>query len=439
VPTHDAIEQCFKLLSRKKLSAEWVLEADIKGCFDHISHDWLMRHVTMDREVLRKWLKAGFMEGGVFTQTEEGTPQGGIISPILANLALDGLERVLAQRFWVPPTTKTGRSLNNFRRRHKVNLVRYADDFIITGASKELLENEVLPLVEHFLAERGLVLSKEKTRITHIDEGFDFLGWNVRKYQGKCLIRPARKNVLAFLDTVRAITKDGRTWRQDLLIGRLNPIIRGWANYHRSQVAADTFNRVDHIIWNLLMRWAKRRHHQKGVRWILRRYFQKIGNRSLVFATEKRYSRKTPQLFIFRAFHVKIKRHVKVQSEANPFDPAWDAYFEARKAKKVVADWSVLAPKHLDLWHDQEGRCPVCSRLIEADDLAIVDVHHRVPKAVGGPDERANLMLLHLNCHTQHHNTMGTVQVAGATRRAAAWEAIRQYEDLLPESAPQGA
>ncbi|HEY0971673.1 MAG TPA: reverse transcriptase domain-containing protein [Gemmatimonadales bacterium] len=132
--TQDAIEGCFTVLS-KAASAQWILEADIKGCFDHISHDWLLRHVPMDREVLRKWLKAGYIDGEVFNQTEEGTPQGGIISPTLANLALDGLERELAQKFWVPPTTKTGKPLGNFRRRYKVNLVRYADGFIIRSST----------------------------------------------------------------------------------------------------------------------------------------------------------------------------------------------------------------------------------------------------------------------------------------------------------------
>jgi len=434
--TQDAIEQCFKVLA-KQTSARWILEADIKGCFDHISHDWLLRHIPMDREILRKWLKAGFIDREVFNQTEEGTPQGGIISPTLANMTLDGLEAALVQRFWVHPRTKTGKPDLNTRAQHKVNLIRYADDFIITGNSKELLEEEVLPLVERFLAERGLALSKEKTKVTHIDEGFDFLGWNVRKYQGKCLIRPAKKNVKAFLDSIRAVLRANRASSQDIVIAKLNPIIRGWANYHKSQVAADTFNRVDQIIWHSLLRWAKRRHHNKGVRWVLQRYFRKVGKTALVFATEERRNRKLERVFIFRAFGVKIKRHAKVASEANPFDPEWDAYFEARKAKKVVADWSVLAPKHLELWKEQDGRCPVCTRHIEADDLVLIDKHHKVPKAHGGPDEQANLVLLHLNCHRQHHTTK-PVRTTGVERRAAAWEAIRQYKEEFPTDSTRG-
>lgn len=154
---------------------------------------------------------------------------------------------------------------------------------------------------------------------------------------------------------------------------------------------------------------------------------------------EKRRGRKKEKLFIFRAFGVKIQCHTKVKSEAHPFDPAWSSYFEARKSTKLIADWSVLAPRYLDLWKDQKGLCPICSRFIEADDLAIVDAHHQVPRARGGSDDRANLVLLHLNCHKQHHSTTDIVRAAGAKRRAAAHEALRQYEALFPVPAPQGA
>ena len=172
--THDAMSQLFVSLSQTA-SAQWVLEADIKGCFDHINHDWLLRNVRMDRTVLRKWLKAGVIHKGLLQHTEEGTPQGGIISPTLANVTLNGLESGLHAhlRARIGKTKAAGL---------KVNVVRYADDFVITGSSKELLEEEVKPWVEGFLKERGLELSMEKTRIVHINEGFDFLGWNFRKY-----------------------------------------------------------------------------------------------------------------------------------------------------------------------------------------------------------------------------------------------------------------
>ncbi len=169
----DAIEQCFSILTRS--NPQWILEGDIKSCFDRISHEWLLAHVPMDREILRKWLKSGYLEKQVFYKTDDGTPQGGIISPVLANLALDGLERGLREKY--PPTKRSrGQYLC-------VNVVRYADDFIITGRTRELLEREIKPLVEQFLRARGLELSPDKTVITHIKDGFDFLGQNVRKYR----------------------------------------------------------------------------------------------------------------------------------------------------------------------------------------------------------------------------------------------------------------
>jgi RNA-directed DNA polymerase len=184
--TADAIAQCFIVLGNRQ-TAQWVLEGDIASCFDRISHDWLLAHIPMDKAVLRKWLKAGYMEHSILHPTDEGTPQGGIISPVLANLTLDGLEKLLLEKFpkwyWAAGRTRT----------NKVHLVRYADDFIITGNSREQLVDEIRPLLERFLEERGLQLSAKKTVVTHIEDGFDFLGQNVRKYNGKILIKPSKK------------------------------------------------------------------------------------------------------------------------------------------------------------------------------------------------------------------------------------------------------
>ena len=200
----DAMAQCFTILSKR--NPQWILEGDIKSCFDRISHDWLLAHVPMDRVILRKWLKSGYMDKHVLHETTDGTPQGGIISPALANCALDGLERLLKERF---PPSRRFPSLGG-KRPCGVNLVRYADDFLITGRAKELLEGEVKPLVEQFLRTRGLELSPKKTVITHVETGFDFLGQNVRKYpNGKLLIKPSKKNVKTFLDGIRKIIKAG--------------------------------------------------------------------------------------------------------------------------------------------------------------------------------------------------------------------------------------
>ena len=254
--TADAIAQCFNVLA-KEVSPGWVLEGDIKSCFDHISHDWMLANIPLDKRVLKTWLKAGYMEGGKLFPTSAGTPQGGIISPALANMTLDGLESKLKAAF-------KGRDENGHRR--KVNLVRYADDFVITGSSREQLETLVKPLVESFLRERGLELSAEKTRVTQVDEGFDFLGQNLRKYRGKLLIRPSRKSQQALLHRVRQLILRHVGSRQDVLIARLNPVIRGWAQYHRHIVSADVFHKIDHEIWRKLWRWATKRHPCKNGR-----------------------------------------------------------------------------------------------------------------------------------------------------------------------------
>jgi RNA-directed DNA polymerase len=286
--TADAIEQCFTALA-KKASPSWVLEGDIKACFDRISHEWLAAHVPMDRAVLRKWLAAGFIDQGVFFPTDAGTPQGGICSPALANLALDGLQERLRAAF---PRRKG-------RPNPMVNLVRYADDFVITGSSKELLEGEVRPLVEAFLAERGLELSPEKTTITHIDRGFDFLGQTVRKYRGKLLVTPSKESVKGFLAKVRGIIAANKQAAAGDLVALLNPVIRGWANYHRHVVSSKAFSRVDAEIFKALWRWARRRHPGKGAGWVRSKYFGPHGGRAWTFQgqTVIRGERRTARLF----------------------------------------------------------------------------------------------------------------------------------------------
>ncbi|MBR6180564.1 MAG: group II intron reverse transcriptase/maturase, partial [Prevotella sp.] len=224
----DAIDALHRWLSRKE-SPEWVLEGDIKGCFDHISHEWLVRNVRTDSEILRKWLTSGVIYNRLLTPTTEGTPQGGIISPTLANITLDGMERLVKSRY---PSSRPKGTKGKWQTK-KVNLVRYADDFIVTAADKETLL-EVKAMLTAFLAERGLELSEEKTLITHITEGFDFLGFNIRKYNGKLIIKPSKKSQERFVEKLHeTIFRWNKTATQEALIDMLNPILRGWANYNR--------------------------------------------------------------------------------------------------------------------------------------------------------------------------------------------------------------
>ena len=312
--TADARAQLFNALS-KRTSPPFILEGDIEACFDRISHEWLLSHVPMDKTLLHEWLKAGVIHKGELQPTKSGTPQGGIVSPVLANWALDGLESLTLKG-------SGGKGLY---------FVRFADDWVVTGSSPERLE-EVKEHIQEFLAERGMTLSPTKTRIAHIDEGFDFLGWNFRKYHGKLLIKPSEKNVKMLLTKVRDWVDRHKQARQIDVIGFLNPLIRGWANYHRGAVAKETFAHVDAKIFELLWQWAKRRHPGKRARWIRERYFHTIGTRIWVFADR---DSKGNWLSLVKASDTKIVRHVKLRKEANPYDPTWEKYFKDRRRRKL--------------------------------------------------------------------------------------------------------
>lgn len=324
----DAIERSFNCLCHK--NPTWILEGDIKGCFDNISHEWLLDHIPMDKVILHKWLQSGYLEKQVFYDTVSGTPQGGIISPVLANLALDGLETRLREEF---PRRGKG---SWHGRAAQVHLIRYADDFIITGHSRELLESRVKPLVESFLAERGLELSPEKTSITHITNGFDFLGQNVRRYpNGKLLIKPSRKSIKSLLSKIKEIVRKYLGKPAHQLIARLNPVIRGWANYHRHVVSKRIFARIDAEIFQMLWRWAKARHPKKGLRWIKSKYFERLGTRDWwFFGKSTGAGNKTSHYRLFHASSVKIVRHILVKSSLNPYDPAWAGYLAQRSSRR---------------------------------------------------------------------------------------------------------
>jgi RNA-directed DNA polymerase len=393
--TSDAIEQCFNCLSRKT-SAQWILEGDIQACFDKISTSWLLTHTPMHKGILSQWLRAGYIERKVLYPTEAGVPQGGVASPVIANMALDGLEKLLAERF---PRTATCNS--------QVYLVRWADDFIITGRSKELLEQEVKPLVEQFLQVRGLTLSPQKTKITSINEGFDFLGQNIRKYKGKLLIKPAQKNIKAFLTKVRLTIKASKQTTAGQLIQQLNPIIRGWANYHRHVVSKATFNRVNHLIFQALWRWAKRRHPTKSARWIKQKYFRSVEQRNWVFFGQfSDKENQTKEIRLFNLMSLPIKRHLKIKATANPYDPEWEIYFEQRLEIKM-RDTFKGETRWLNLWQAQQGLCPICQQKITPE--TGWHTHHLIWRTNGGTDTLDNLVLLHPNCHRQVHSQDLTV------------------------------
>lgn len=376
---HDACEYIFTALSRKNC-AEWVLEGDIKGCFDHISHEWLIDNIPMDKSVLKQFLKAGFIFENELFPTNDGTPQGGVISPILANMALDGIQKILSDRFH---TNRLGKVDNRFQITNKVYLVRYADDFIVTAATKEIAE-EAKELIRKFLKTRGLELSEEKTTITHVGDGFDMLGWTFRKFKGKLIVKPSKKSIKSFVASLsETILKRGKAWKQEPLIEKLNEQIRGWTNYHQSVCASEAFAHIDYVLFELLWRWAKRRHPHKNRWWVSTNYWHKKGNRSWVFSTENKE--------LLRVDHIPIVRHTKVRMDANPYFDT--QYFLDRKFQQGMKR---LSGRFKLIWKNQNGCCYHCGMPMEISDER--EIFFKVLKSAGGKDEVMNMAYVHKSC-----------------------------------------
>ncbi|MCP4409942.1 MAG: group II intron reverse transcriptase/maturase [Gammaproteobacteria bacterium] len=316
----DAIAQCHLVLAKAD-RAQWILEGDIRACFDQIDHQWMLDHIPMDKAILRQWLEAGFIEKNVLRRTREGTPQGGIASPILANLVLDGLQALIAK---VAPKGA------------KVNFVRYADDFICTANDPLVLKDIIMPVIQGFMGRRGLQLSEQKTHITHIDQGFDFLGFNIRKFNGKLLIRPAKKKVSSFLRRLKGCVRTLRYQKAHQVISVLNRKLKGWANFYRACVAKKVFSTIDHTIFYSIWRELRRRHPNKSATWVNKTYFKSKGPKNwLFFGVECKHDWRRAH-HLFPMFSCKIRRHTKVISKATPFDPSWQAYFKKRAAIQLA-------------------------------------------------------------------------------------------------------
>jgi RNA-directed DNA polymerase len=314
----DAIGQCFCALG-KKCSPKWVLEADIKACFDWISHDWLLENIPSDRKMLAEWLRCGFMQERKLFPTRDGTPQGGVISPTLANMTLDGLENAIRKV--------------SHRKRDMVNFIRYADDFVVTASSKEHLEQVVLPAIGAFLKERGLTVSPEKTRVVHIEQGFDFLGQNIRKYRNKLIMEPSKDSTTSFKQKVKSIIRNARGWNAGSLIEKLNPVVRGWTIYHRCIQSAKIFGKMHEILYRSLRNWAKHNNSGKTSKWIRNRFFGlSAKGRFSCMSTDYRGKRKLLELISPR--DIRLVRYIKIKRESNPFNPDWLDYFRMRRVAK---------------------------------------------------------------------------------------------------------
>ena len=378
----DAIAQGFLRLQNGRDT--WVLEADIKGFFDNIAHESILNLVSNfpKRELIKGWLKAGFVFQGEINPTEQGTPQGGVISPLLANIGLHGLET------YIKATNP------------KLGVVRYADDFIVTAKDRVSLET-AKTLIQAWMSQRGLELSTEKTTITSMEDGFDFLGFNSRHYNGKLLIKPSRKKVLAFCKRLGESIKNLSNVKQEVLINKLNPILRGFANYYKGVVSKETFGYISYRVWQYLWRWAKRRHPNKNKKWVFKRYFKTIKGVKWTFACTTSDRRgKDKELVLHQIASTPIERHIKVKGDASPDDSSLKEYWEKRHQKLGKTRFD-KGTKLYTIAQNQDWKCPKCGEpLFNGEEI---ETHHIVPVAQGGLDDIENLQHLHSPCHKQEH------------------------------------
>jgi RNA-directed DNA polymerase len=389
---HDAVQKSY-LLACPHRRKKWVLDADIKGAFDNINHGFLLKALgdAPGRELVKQWLKAGVLENGVCHDTDTGTPQGGVISPLLLNIALHGMESALG-------VLHNGRGTIAGERA----LVRYADDFVVFCESREDALRVKDTLLPPWLAERGLTLSEEKTRIVHLSEGFDFLGFNVRHRPAprttrsgyKLLIRPSKKAVDRKRAELRDLWRGFHGHRVTSILYRLNPLIRGWANYHRAVAASEVFSKLDNWMHRRAVRYAKRMHPRKSREWRHARYWGKLNlkrNDRWVFGDKH-----TGQYLLkFRWFG--IVRHELVRGRASPDDPALREYWWQRRKVNLHH----LSDSDVRIAEAQDWLCPLCGMiLLNGEEL---HRHHKQPKVMGGSDAYSNRELLHLYCHQQRH------------------------------------
>ena len=382
---HDAISQCLNRLRYRKNGDKWVLDADIKGCFDNLSHKFILERIQSSpgKDLIKEWMKAGYVYEGIHNPTPTGTPQGGIVSPLLSNIGLHGLETMI-------------NSYNN-----RMGVIRYADDFIITAKTEKELR-DARPIIEEWLSKRGLTLNQEKTKLININDGFNFLGFNVRQYDRKLLIKPQKEKVLNFCKRVGEIIKSMYAVKQEILIKRLNPILRGFANYYHKVVSKRVFSYVKTRIWKYLWYWCRRRHHQRRYKWVMDKYFKRINGIKWTFCCTIKDRRGKEKLLSLRDItKIPIVRHVKIKGTASPFDAELKDYWEDRQ-KKMGKDFWAKGSKYQQVAKQQSWKCPTCGKsLFNGED---VETHHIVPVKQGGSDDTENLIHLHVACHKHEHS-----------------------------------
>jgi RNA-directed DNA polymerase len=398
---HDAIVR-IQLSAQANKKKRWVLDADIKGAFDNIQHETIIESCERfpAKKLLKAWLKAGFMEEERKVKTELGTPQRGVISPLLANIALHGMEQAVGITYQKRSGTHTVKG--------KKVLIRYADDFVILTENEEDAKQAKSEITQ-WLTRRGLTLSEEKTKICPLTEGFDFLGFNVKLYPTpetrtgyKLLIKPSKKSVKDLRLKIKRICGKLNGNNAETLVANLNPIIRGWGNYFKIGVSKVVFNKLDYWIYRRMYRWTWRAHPHKSWAWRKKTYFgqrQEGRNDQWVFGGTKGY--------LTKFSWIPIKRHVIVKYDASLDDPTLKEYWERRNQRK---SHTFLTFRLRELARRQKGKCSECRDSLHNGEE--IDIHHIIPKSKGGKDILTNLTLIHLYCHKKIHGTRKAIQPA---------------------------
>lgn len=395
---HDAISNLFVKLSARS-TKPWIFEGDFKGCFDNLNHQYILDSLGNfpAKETISKWLQAGYVENNTFNETLTGTPQGGIISPLLANIALHGMEDELGVTFYSDKRDEYK------MRRNCVGIVKYADDFVIVCKTKSEAES-MYEKLKPYLNKRGLTLAKDKTKVTHISVGFNFLGFNLRQYRTnkgmKLLIKPSKTSVKKAFETIRNVFVQLRGKPVGDLITTLNPIIRGIGNYWSTEVSKEKYNKIDHYIWIKSRKHLKSLHPNKSIKWLYKTYFQPdqtgVSKNKWILTDPHN---KTTQLMYMS--WIPIKRHAFVKYKNSPDDASLRDYFEERDRKEFER-YSILSKRKIA---KKKGyKCRVCRQSLVSDEN--LEINQIVPKLLGGEEIYQNLELLHHSCYMQHQKLM---------------------------------
>ena len=391
----DAIRAIYEVAKGKSPKRQWVLDADLAGAFDRIAHDHILSQLGSfpARGMIAQWLKAGVVENGRLHRTEEGVPQGGVVSPVLLNVALHGMEQAAGVRYLSSGSIRVDSPA----------LIRYADDLVALCHSRQQAD-QIKARLAAWLAPRGLAFNEDKTRVVTLDEGFDFLGFNVRRYGNKPLIKPSKAAVRRIRERLRTEMRSLRGTNAQAVIKRLNPIIRGWAAYYRTQVSSETFKALDQHLWRLTYKWAVFSHANKPTSWVFARYFGKFNKtRQDRWVFGDRHS----GAFMHRFAWTSIVRHQMVIGAASPDDPALAEYW-ARRRRKTPLPVNRTAQR---LHRAQDGCCAICkSELLPVEDQPQTPREWEqwlatTRKTIDviwdqGTSDKPEPRLVHIHCHT---------------------------------------